>query len=103
MDYEQYAAGLGRDARSAAKAVAASPVAQRNAALSAMAVALDDQREGLRAANDQDLAAGAAAGVPPSASIAARAAVSRFLWRGRPEPCLASGCCCWRCCCWRGA
>jgi glutamate-5-semialdehyde dehydrogenase len=63
MDYEQYAAGLGRDARSAAKAVAASPVAQRNAALSAMAVALDEQREGLRAANDQDLAAGAAAGL----------------------------------------
>lgn len=63
MDYEQYAAGLGRDARSAAKAVAASPVAQRNAALSAMAVALDEQRERLRAANDQDLAAGAAAGL----------------------------------------
>jgi glutamate-5-semialdehyde dehydrogenase len=63
MDYEQYAAGLGRDARGAAKAVAASPVAQRNAALSAMAVALDEQRGGLRAANDQDLAAGAAAGL----------------------------------------
>jgi glutamate-5-semialdehyde dehydrogenase len=63
MDYEEYVADLGREARCAAKHVAVSAVAQRNAALSAMAVALDERREQLLAANAQDLEAGASAGL----------------------------------------
>jgi len=63
MDYEGYVADLGREARCAAKHVAVSAVAQRNAALSARAVALDERRELLLAANAQDLEAGASAGL----------------------------------------
>lgn len=58
MSVEQYMQDLGRAARAASRQVAASPTAQRNAALLATCAALDASRAALAAANAEDLARG---------------------------------------------
>ncbi|MFO7550291.1 MAG: glutamate-5-semialdehyde dehydrogenase [Haliea sp.] len=58
MSVEQYMQELGRAARAASRQVAASPTAQRNAALLATCAALDESRAALAAANAEDLARG---------------------------------------------
>jgi len=63
MDVAGYMAGLGRAARSASRAVAASPTATRNGALLAARDALDGARADLAQANARDLDAGRANGL----------------------------------------
>jgi glutamate-5-semialdehyde dehydrogenase len=63
MDVDYYMADLGRAARAAARAVAASSTAARNKALLATRDALDGARARLADANGEDLARGAAAGL----------------------------------------
>ena len=57
---------LGRQAREASRVVAASTVATRNKALLAIRDAIADNRNDLLAANAQDVAAGAEAGLAPA-------------------------------------
>ncbi len=63
MDVAGYMADLGRAARSASRAVAASPTATRNSALLAARDALDGARADLAQANARDLDAGRANGL----------------------------------------
>ncbi|MCC6295581.1 MAG: glutamate-5-semialdehyde dehydrogenase [Pseudomonadales bacterium] len=58
MDIVSYMRDLGRQARQAARVVAAAGSREKDAALAAIAATLDAQREGLAAANARDLAAG---------------------------------------------
>ncbi len=60
MNIEEYMAGLGRAARAASRAVAASSTAARNRALLATRDALDGSRDELAAANARDLERGRA-------------------------------------------
>ncbi len=57
-DIETYMLQLGRQARAASRQIARASSAQKNAALSAIATALDANREQLMAANEQDMRAG---------------------------------------------
>lgn len=63
MSIQDYMQQLGRQAKLAARAVAAAPTAAKNAALQAMAEALDADRAALKAANGQDLERGRAGGL----------------------------------------
>lgn len=63
MSIEQYMRGVGQGARAAARQVAASSTAQRNAALLAVAAALDESRAQLATANADDLARGRECGL----------------------------------------
>ncbi|HEY7775151.1 MAG TPA: glutamate-5-semialdehyde dehydrogenase [Kineobactrum sp.] len=58
MSIEQYMRGVGQGARAAARQVAVSSTARRNAALLAVAAALDESRERIATANAGDLARG---------------------------------------------
>ncbi len=58
-----YMARVGRDARTASRAVAAASTQAKSAALEAIAVALDDARDALVAANALDMAAAAESGL----------------------------------------
>lgn len=62
-DVDAYMQQLGQRARLAARVVAAASTAQKNAALHAIADALLDARESLKAANAKDIAAGKANGL----------------------------------------
>lgn len=62
-DVATYIAGVCRDARASARAMARSDGATRDAALAAIARALDEGRDTLAAANEADLAAGREAGL----------------------------------------
>ncbi|WP_111497347.1 MULTISPECIES: glutamate-5-semialdehyde dehydrogenase [Marinobacter] len=66
MDISAYMADVGQQARAAATAIARSSTADRNAALLAMAEALDASREALAEANRKDLEAGRATGLEPA-------------------------------------
>lgn len=66
MSIENSVKELGRQAREASRIVAASTVATRNQALLAIRDAIADNRGNLLAANAQDLAAGAEAGLAPA-------------------------------------
>lgn len=57
-DLREYMQTLGQRARKAARVVASAPTAQKNAALLAMASAMDQHRTELLAANAKDMAAG---------------------------------------------
>ena len=61
-----YMTRLGREARSASRAVARASTAQKNRALLAAAAALDAARQTLTEANEQDLAKGRANGLEPA-------------------------------------
>lgn len=74
---------LGRSAREAARRVAASPTAQRNAALQATARALELGSEAVIAANDRDVAAAQAAGL--SAAMCDRLRLDATRIRGMRE------------------
>jgi glutamate-5-semialdehyde dehydrogenase len=74
---------LGRSAREAARRVAASPTAQRNAALQATARALELNSEAVIAANAKDLAAAQAAGL--SAAMCDRLRLDAARIRGMCE------------------
>ena len=63
MELEQYMDAIGRSARGAARQLAASSTAARNAALGAIGDALDDARDALAAANADDLARGRETGL----------------------------------------
>lgn len=63
MDIKTYMRELGTQARSASRAMAAADTAQKNAALHAIAAALDSNRELLQQANSQDLRAGESNGL----------------------------------------
>ncbi|TNF32935.1 MAG: glutamate-5-semialdehyde dehydrogenase [Gammaproteobacteria bacterium] len=63
MSTQDYMKQLGQQARQAARAMAAATTADKNAALQAMAAALAADREGLKAANAQDLERGRANGL----------------------------------------
>jgi glutamate-5-semialdehyde dehydrogenase len=58
--------GIGRDARSAAHALALAPAAQKNRALAAMAKAIGRSRAAILAANAEDQAEAKAAGATPA-------------------------------------
>lgn len=60
---EAYMAGVGQQARAAARQVAAATTEQKNGALYAIAESLEDNREKLLAANKIDLEAGRASGL----------------------------------------
>lgn len=62
-DIEQYVDGLGRQARAAARVMAAAPTAAKNAALAAIAQELDTHRSAILAANAGDLERAQAAGL----------------------------------------
>ncbi len=66
MDIEQYMTDVGRSARSASRAVAASSTAERNAALLAARDALDGARDALAEANAEDMARGRENGLADS-------------------------------------
>lgn len=57
-DIENYMLGLGRQAREASRQIAKASTAQKNAALTAIAEAIDAGREQLMQANEQDMRAG---------------------------------------------
>ncbi|WP_339859596.1 glutamate-5-semialdehyde dehydrogenase [Pseudohongiella acticola] len=57
-DIDAYMNRLGKQARAASRLMAAATTSQKNAALLAMADAIDDSRERLQSANELDLAAG---------------------------------------------
>jgi len=65
-DTGRYCQALAQDALAASRALAAVPGAQRDAALRAIADALDDAVGPLQAANAKDLAAGREAGLSPA-------------------------------------
>jgi glutamate-5-semialdehyde dehydrogenase len=65
-DIENYMATLGSQARAASRDIAKATTAQKNAALLAIADAIDSQRPQLLAANAQDLTAGKAKGLAPA-------------------------------------
>jgi len=73
-DVSTYMEQLGRQARAAARVLAAASTAQKNAALSAIAAELDSQRAALATANARDLEAGRAKGL--DAALLDRLAVS---------------------------
>lgn len=58
MDIKAYMQGVGREARAASRAMARAGTGHKNAALQAMAAAIDAQRALLVAANQRDLLAG---------------------------------------------
>lgn len=58
MNVQEYMAGLGQNARAAAKVMATATTDQKNAALLAIADALDNQRSSILSANEQDMSAG---------------------------------------------
>lgn len=58
MNVQEYMAGLGQNARAAAKVMATATTDQKNAALLAVADALDNQRSSILSANEQDMSAG---------------------------------------------
>ena len=62
MDIKTYMQGVGRQAREASRAVARADTNQKNAALLAMAAAIERDAAKLMAANDQDMAHARAAG-----------------------------------------
>src|SRR5690554_4970350 len=57
-DVNAYMELVGRQARAASRIMARATTAQKNAALHAMADAIDERRESLQQANQQDLSAG---------------------------------------------
>lgn len=57
-DIEEYMQKLGRQARQASRQIAKASTAQKNAALNAIAEALDTSRSQLKQANEQDMQAG---------------------------------------------
>ena len=57
-DIENYMLQLGRQAREASRQIAKASTAQKNAALLAVAEAIDSSREPLMQANEQDMRAG---------------------------------------------
>jgi len=63
MDIKQYMNQLGRQARAAARLVAAADTGVKNRALLAIAAAVDARRDEIIAANAKDLAAGEASGL----------------------------------------
>jgi len=63
MDIKQYMNQLGRQARAAARLVAAADTGVKNRALLAIAAAVDAKRDEIIAANAKDLAAGEASGL----------------------------------------
>ena len=63
MDIVSYMRDLGRQARQAARILAAAGSHEKDAALAAIATALDAERGALAAANDRDLAAGRDSGL----------------------------------------
>lgn len=65
-DVTTYMKQLGEQARAASRVIARASTAQKNAALLAIARAVEERREQLLAANAQDLAAGKAAGLEPA-------------------------------------
>ncbi len=66
MNVEQYMQTVGRQAREASRAVACADSNTKNNALRAMAAAIRRESEALVAANRDDLAAAAAAGLEPA-------------------------------------
>ncbi len=62
-DVASYMQTLGQRARAAARALGSAPTASKNAALLAIAAAIDEGRDPLRAENAKDLAAGRANGL----------------------------------------
>ncbi len=63
MDVDAYMLELGRNARVASRAIACASSGSKSTALRAIAAALNAARSQIRTANDQDLAAAAAAGL----------------------------------------
>ncbi|PCJ19995.1 MAG: glutamate-5-semialdehyde dehydrogenase [SAR86 cluster bacterium] len=66
MDIETYMLELGRQARAASRDIAKATTAQKNQALLAIAEAIDNSREALLAANQQDLQAANDKGLEPA-------------------------------------
>ncbi|MBT5718926.1 MAG: gamma-glutamyl-phosphate reductase, partial [Gammaproteobacteria bacterium] len=62
-DIENYMLKLGRQAREASRQIAKASTAQKNAALLAVAEAIDSSREQLMLANEQDMQAGRGKGL----------------------------------------
>ena len=62
-DIENYMLQLGRQAREASRQIAKASTAQKNAALLAVAEAVDSSREQLMLANEQDMQAGRGKGL----------------------------------------
>lgn len=82
-DVDAYMQQLGQRARLAARVVAAASTAQKNAALHAIADALLDARESLKAANAKDIAAGKANGL--EAALLDRLALTNGVIDGMAE------------------
>lgn len=66
LNIKEYMAELGRNARAAARVIAAAPTGVKNKALLAIADALDSSRITLVAENQKDLAAARASGLEPA-------------------------------------
>ncbi|MCG2586371.1 glutamate-5-semialdehyde dehydrogenase [Massilia sp. TS11] len=66
MDITSYMDTVGRQARTASRALAKAPSAVRNRALELIAAAIEREAAALRAANEQDLAAARASGLDPA-------------------------------------
>jgi glutamate-5-semialdehyde dehydrogenase len=66
MDIQSYMHGIGREARAAARAMARAETRAKDAALLAMAAAIERDRARLLAANAEDVAAAQAKGVEPA-------------------------------------
>ncbi len=62
----EYMAAVGRQARAASRVIARAQTGMKNAALAAVAMAIEDASDALRAANAEDLRAGRDAGLDPA-------------------------------------